>query len=228
MSKPVYEFDAEIRNDMGKGASRRLRREGNVPGIVYGGNKDAVAITLHHDTLNNAADHEGFYSHILTLKIGGKKQQVILKDIQRHPFKPKLTHLDFQRVSAKEELHTTIPLHFLGEESVRKAGGVVVHHMNDVEIACLPKDLPEYLDVNVEGMEVGDNVHLSDLTLPEGVTLPELGRGEDHDHVVVSISAPKLEEEPEETEETDADAEAAEGADEAKDESSDESDDKAE
>ncbi|RUO38703.1 50S ribosomal protein L25 [Aliidiomarina shirensis] len=193
MSKANYEFKAEIRTDKGKGASRRLRHEGNVPAILYGGNADAVSLTLDHDKIINAADHEGFYSHILTLHIDGKKHQAILKDVQRHPFKPKITHLDFQRVSAKEELHTNLPIHFIGEESVKKAGGVVVHQMNEIEISCLPKDLPEYVEVNVEGLEIGDNIHLSQITAPKGVTFVELTRGEDHDPVLVTVSKPKAE-----------------------------------
>lgn len=193
MSQPNYEFKAEIRSDMGKGASRRLRRQGGVPAILYGGKEEAVSLTLDHDKLINAADHEGFYSHILTLHIGGKKHQAILKDLQRHPFKPKITHLDFQRVSAKEELHTNLPIHFLGEEAVKKAGGVVVHQMNDIEIACLPKDLPEYIEIDVSGLEIGDNIHLSQITAPKGVTFVELTRGEDHDPVLVTVSKPKAE-----------------------------------
>ncbi|MCH8492222.1 MAG: 50S ribosomal protein L25/general stress protein Ctc [Idiomarina sp.] len=193
MSQPNYEFKAEIRSDMGKGASRRLRRQGGVPAILYGGKEEAVSLTLDHDKLINAADHEGFYSHILTLHIGGKKHQAILKDLQRHPFKPKITHLDFQRVSAKEELHTNLPIHFLGEEVVKKAGGVVVHQMNDIEIACLPKDLPEFIEIDVSGLEIGDNIHLSQITAPKGVTFVELTRGEDHDPVLVTVSKPKAE-----------------------------------
>lgn len=193
MSQPNYEFKAEIRSDMGKGASRRLRRQGGVPAILYGGKDEAVSLTLDHDKIINAADHEGFYSHILTLHIGGKKHQAILKDLQRHPFKPKITHLDFQRVSAKEELHTNLPIHFLGEEAVKKAGGVVVHQMNDIEIACLPKDLPEFIEIDVSGLEIGDNIHLSQITAPKGVTFVELTRGEDHDPVLVTVSKPKAE-----------------------------------
>lgn len=193
MSQPNYEFKAEIRSDMGKGASRRLRREGNVPAILYGGKDEAVSLTLDHDKLINAADHEGFYSHILTLHIGGKKHQAILKDLQRHPFKPKITHLDFQRVSAKEELSTNLPIHFIGEEAVKKAGGVVVHQMNDIEISCLPKDLPEYIEIDVSGLDIGDNIHLSQITAPKGVTFVELTRGEDHDPVLVTVSKPKAE-----------------------------------
>ncbi|WP_113907412.1 50S ribosomal protein L25/general stress protein Ctc [Aliidiomarina celeris] len=193
MSSPVYEFNAEVRNDLGKGASRRLRHANKVPAILYGGDKEALSLTLDHDKLNNAADHEGFYSHILTLHIDGKKHQAILKDVQRHPYKPKLIHLDFQRVSAKEELHTNVPLHFLNEEAIQKAGGVIVHHLNDVEITCLPKDLPEFIEVDLAGLAVGDNVHLTDLVVPKGVTLVELTRGENHDQTVVTVTAAKTE-----------------------------------
>ncbi|RUO32139.1 50S ribosomal protein L25 [Aliidiomarina sedimenti] len=193
MSQPNYAFNAEIRTDMGKGASRRLRREGKVPAVLYGAGKEAVALTLEHDKVNNAADHEGFYSHILTLTIDGKKVEAIVKDMQRHPFKLKILHLDFQRVDAKQELHTNVPLHFLNEEDAQKAGGVIVHHLNEVEITVLPKDLPEYIEIDLAGMNVGDNIHLTDLKLPKGVTLVELTKGDDHDQVVVTVSAKKTE-----------------------------------
>jgi len=195
MSTPNYSFKAEIRTDLGKGASRRLRHEGKIPAIIYGGDTAPVSLTLDHDKVNNAADHEGFYSSILTLVIDGKKVQAILKDMQRHPFKPKLAHLDFQRVSAKEELTTRIPVHLLNEESVQKIGGVVIRHETDIEISCLPKDLPDSVEIDLEGFEVGDNVHLTDIKLPEGVTAVELGRGEDHDLLVVAVAAQKTEEE---------------------------------
>lgn len=207
MSQPNYAFNAEIRTDMGKGASRRLRREGKVPAVLYGAGKEAVALTLEHDKVNNAADHEGFYSNILTLTIDGKKVEAIVKDMQRHPYKLKLIHLDFQRVDAKQELHTSVPLHFLNEEDAQKAGGVIVHHLNDVEITVLPKDLPEFIEVDLAGMNVGDNVHLTDLKLPSGVTLVELTKGEDHDQVVVTVSAKKTE-----SDESDDDAESGDNA----------------
>lgn len=213
MSQPNYAFNAEIRTDMGKGASRRLRREGKVPAVLYGAGKEAVALTLEHDKVNNAADHEGFYSHILTLTIDGKKVEAIVKDMQRHPYKLKLIHLDFQRVDAKQELHTSVPLHFLNEEDAQKAGGVIVHHLNDVEITVLPKDLPEFIEVDLAGMNVGDNVHLTDLKLPSGVTLVELTKGEDHDQVVVTVSAKKTE--------SDESADDAESGDNAAEESAD-------
>ena len=149
------------------------------------------------------ADYEAFYSHILTLEIDGKKHQAILKDMQRHPYKPKLTHLDFQRVEKGHKLHTNLPLHFLNEETakgVKDEGGVVVHHVNDVEIMVLPKDLPEYLEVDIANLSVGDTIHLTDLNLPEGVELVELTKGEDHDQAVVSITAPRVEKEESEDE----------------------------
>ena len=149
------------------------------------------------------ADYEAFYSHILTLEIDGKKHQAILKDMQRHPYKPKLTHLDFQRVEKGHKLHTHVPLHFLNEETakgVKDEGGVVVHHVNDVEIMVLPKDLPEYLEVDIANLSVGDTIHLTDLNLPEGVELVELTKGEDHDQAVVSITAPRVEKEESEDE----------------------------
>lgn len=193
MSQPTYEFKAEIRTDLGKGASRRLRLEGKIPAILYGGKDAPVSLTLSHDKIINAASHEGFFSHILTLHIDGKKQDAILKDVQRHPFKPKITHLDFQRVNAKEELHTNVPVHFIGEEAIKKAGGVVVHQLNDIEITCLPKDLPEFIEVDVSGLNVGDNIHLSQVKAPSGVTFVELTRGADHDPVLVTVSKQKAE-----------------------------------
>ncbi len=193
MSIPNYSFKAEIRTDLGKGASRRLRHEGKVPAILYGGDVAPVSLTLIHDKVNNAADHEGFYSSILTLNVDGEEIQTILKDMQRHPFKPKLVHLDFQRVSAKEEFTTRIPVHLLNEEHIQKEGGVVIRHETDIEISCLPKDLPESVEIDLEGFEVGDVVHLADITLPAGVTSVDLGRGEDHNLLIVAIAAQKTE-----------------------------------
>ena len=205
MSQPTYTLDAQVRTDMGKGASRRLRREGKVPAVLYGAGKDAVALTLEHDKTNNAADHETFYSRVLTLTIDGEKVEAIVKDMQRHPFKPKLIHLDFQRVDNKQELVTHVPLHFINEEETQKAGGVVIHHLNEVEISVLPQNLPEFIEVDVAGLEVGENIHLTDLKLPEGVTLIDLLKGEDHNQVVVTVSAKKTEAD----DADDADGEAA-------------------
>ncbi|WP_404402378.1 50S ribosomal protein L25/general stress protein Ctc [Idiomarina seosinensis] len=208
-----YTIQATVRTDKGKGASRRLRHADKVPAILYGGKGEPVSLELDHNKVNNMADYEGFYSHILTLDIDGKKEQAILKDLQRHPFKPKLTHLDFQRVEKGQKLHTNVPLHFLNEttaKGVKTEGGVVVHHVNDVEILVLPKDLPEYLEVDLAELNLGDTVHLSDLSLPTGVELVELGKGEDHDQAVVSISAPRVEKEVSEDDAVAADAVPAE------------------
>ncbi|RUO59474.1 50S ribosomal protein L25/general stress protein Ctc [Pseudidiomarina insulisalsae] len=226
MSNIDFTIQAELRTDTGKGASRRLRRADKVPAILYGANKEAVSLTLDHNKVNNMADHEAFYSHILTLVVDGKKQQAILKDVQRHPYKPKLTHLDFQRVEKDQKLHTHVPLHFLNEKTakgVKDEGGVVVHHINDVEITCLPKDLPEYLEVDVAALQIGDNLHLTDLQLPHGVELTELTKGEDHDQAVVSIVAPRVEkEETEEGEEVSPEVPTAKESEEAEEDKKDE------
>jgi large subunit ribosomal protein L25 len=202
-----FELTAEPRTDTGKGASRRLRRDGKVPAIMYGGNKDPESLTLsHNEVLRNLAN-EAFYSHILTIRVGGSETAAILRDMQRHPSKPVVMHMDLQRVSASEKLKTQVPLHFVGEETAPgvKAGGLVSHDMSDVAVECLPKDLPEFIEVDISALDIGDSVHLSGLTVPEGVALTELAKGEDHDLSVVSIHVRRVVEEP--TEE----APAAEG-----------------
>ncbi|RCU48833.1 50S ribosomal protein L25/general stress protein Ctc [Corallincola luteus] len=189
----LYTLDAEIRTDLGKGASRRLRHADKVPAVLYGGDKEAVSLTLAHNKVFKASENEGFYSHILTLNIGGEKVEALLKDVQRHVYKPKIMHLDFLRVDATHEIHTKVPVHFLNEDTSAavKAGGVVVHHITEVEVACLPKDLPEFIEVDVADLEQGSTLHLSDIKLPEGVVLVELGKGEGHDQALVGIAAPK-------------------------------------
>jgi len=191
MSEKKYTYNAELRVETGTGASRRLRREDKVPAILYGAGKDAVALTFAHKDMNKAQEDEGFYTHILTLDIAGDKVEVILKDIHRHPFKPKITHLDFQRVDATHKLHTKVPLHFIGEEKVTKLGATVVHQLTEVEITCLPKALPEFVEVNVSDLVAGDSIHLSELKLPAGVQSVELGKGEGHDQSVVTVKANK-------------------------------------
>ena len=220
MSTIDFTIQAELRTDTGKGASRRLRRAEKVPAILYGADKEAVSITLDHNKVNNMADHEAFYSHILTLVIDGKKHEAILKDVQRHPYKPKLTHLDFQRVVKGQKLHTHVPVHFVNEASsvgVKEEGGVVVHHIADVEVTCLPKDLPEFVEVDIANLKLGETLHLTDLNMPKGVELVELAKGEDHDQAVVSITAPRVEKEAEETEEVSAEVPTAKEAKEEKD-----------
>ncbi|MDH5434227.1 MAG: 50S ribosomal protein L25/general stress protein Ctc [Gammaproteobacteria bacterium] len=181
---------AESRNDIGKGASRRLRRlEGKIPAVVYGAGKPAQSISIKHSEIIKQLEEEAFYSHILDLQIDGKSENVILKDIQRHPFKPKVNHVDFLRVKASEKLTTSVPLHFLNEETCPgvKQGGVVSHAYTSVEVSCLPKDLPEYLEVDLTNLEMDQVLHLSDIKLPKGVEIVELSHGEDHDQAIVTI-----------------------------------------
>ena len=201
MSKVDFNLTAEVRSDAGKGASRRLRRSGKVPGVVYGAHKDAQSITLDHTELMRHLEHEAFYSHILTIKVGKDEQQAILKDLQRHPYKPVILHADFQRVSADEEIRVNVPLHFLNEATsigVKQQGGVISHVLTQLEVFCLPKDLPEYIEVDVAALEIGQSLHISDLKLPAGVTSVELSHGEEHDQPVVAIHHARVavEEEP--------------------------------
>jgi len=189
-----FELEASVRQDLGKGASRRLRRDKKVPAVIYGGGADPVALIMDHDKVMHSLEHEAFYSHVLTVKIDGKAEKAVLKDLQRHPFKPAIMHLDLQRINEAEKLRMHVPLHFTGEESapgIKRAGGVVSHLINDVEIACLPKDLPEFIEVDISSLDVGQTVHLSDLKLAAGVELVELQHGPEHDLPVVSIHLPR-------------------------------------
>ena len=196
-----FTLSAEARNDTGKGASRRLRHEKKVPGILYGGGEPAVQLTFDHNELNKNMKHESFYSHVLKIKVGKDEHQAILKDVQRHPAKPIIMHLDLLRVREDQELRVHIPLHFMGEKEsvgVKQQGGVVSHNLIEVEIACLPRNLPEFIEVDISKLEIGQSVHLSDLQLPEGVRIVQLAYGEEHDLPVVAIHHPRVtvEEEP--------------------------------
>ena len=185
----IHEIPAESRTDEGKGASRRLRQTGKVPAIVYGSTLPPENIQLEHNTVWLASQNEWFYSAILDLKLGGANQKVLLRDLQRHPFKPQLLHLDFQRVDENKAIRIRVPLHFLNQEKspAGKMSGVLISHsMNDVEISCLPKDLPEFIEVDLVNLSVGDIVHLSDLKLPAGVEIPELRLGKEHDAAVAT------------------------------------------
>jgi large subunit ribosomal protein L25 len=208
-----FELTAEPRTDMGKGASRRLRHAGKVPAIIYGGDKDPESLTLSHNQLIRNLENEAFYSHILTIKIGGTETPAILRDLQRHPSRPVVMHVDLQRVNMSETLRTNVPLHFLGEDTSAavKAGALVSHELTDVEVECLPQDLPEFIAVDITGLEIGDSIHLSELAVPAGVTLVELERGEDHDLAVVSLHAPRVVEEEEEEAAPEAGGEAEAG-----------------
>ncbi|TQF72045.1 50S ribosomal protein L25/general stress protein Ctc [Pseudoalteromonas luteoviolacea] len=186
-----YVLDAEVRVELGTGASRRLRRAEKVPAILYGLGKEVVSLTLDHNKVIHMQEDEGFYTHILTLNIGGESVEAIVKDIQRHPYKPKITHLDFQRVDASQKIHTKVPVHFINEEAATKGGNTVAHHVTEIEITCLPAQLPEFVEVDVAALEVGATVHLSDVALPAGVVSVELAKGADHDQAVVTLNAPK-------------------------------------
>ena len=184
----THVIDVERRGDEGKGASRRLRSAGKIPAIVYGGGLDPVAIQLDHEKIWLAQQNEWFYSSILDLSLGGDIQKVLLRDIQRHPYRQLVMHLDFQRVDANQALRAKVPLHFLNEDksSAGKAADVVVlHELNDVEVSCLPKDLPEFIEIDLSNLAVGDIIHLSELKLPAGVEIPELKLGKEHDVAVV-------------------------------------------
>jgi len=186
----TYEVPAEIREDVGKGASRRLRRAKKVPAVLYGGTRKPVALTLEHDYILHAADDERFHASILDLKVAdGRTQKVILRDLQRHPFKPTIQHVDFQRVREDTELRIEVPLHFVNEETspAGKMGGVVIsHNYTEIEISALPKHLPEYIEVDLAGLEPGGQVMMSELKLPDGVIIPALEYGEDYDAAIVS------------------------------------------
>ena len=188
----TFELNAEVRTDAGKGASRRLRHTGKIPAIIYGGGKDPVSLTMDHGKLAHALENEAFYSHILTINVDGKGEKAVLRDLQRHPSKPTVMHADFQRVSETEKIHMNVPLHFTNEDiavGVKDEGGLISHNATDVEVSCLAKDLPEYLTVDVAGLELGNSLHLSDIALPEGVELIQLSH--DHDLAVVTIHKPR-------------------------------------
>lgn len=230
----LFEVQAEARTDQGKGASRRLRRAGKVPAVVYGTEKKPVSISVDHNQFIRHLAEEAFYAHILTLVIDGKKNQVVLKDLQRHPANDnKIIHADFLRVDAKHEMTMTVQLHFLNEDKAPgvKAGGQVAHLMTEVEIACLPKDLPEYIEVDVAKLEMDEYIHLSELVLPKGVTLTALthkqeeqleeGERSSYDQAVVSIHEPRVskleEDEVEDTEEAEEKSAAKKDEDESED-----------
>ncbi len=189
MSKNLFVINAELRDESGKGASRRLRHEEKVPAILYGDNKKSQSLTLDHNEIIKHLENEAFYSHILTLVAGGKKQRAIVRDIQRHAFKPKIMHMDFQRINSRNKLTISVPLHFINEETCVgfKEGGIISHQINELEVICLPSDLPEFIEVNIEALEIGDSLHISDVTLPKGVESIALSHGEDHDLPVATI-----------------------------------------
>jgi len=209
----IYELSAESRQDVGKGASRRLRRTDKIPAVIYGTGGESKALTMDHNQVIKALRNEAFYSHILTINVDGKKEKAVLKDLQRHPYKPKVLHMDFQRISDKEKIQMRVPLHFIGGDvapGVKEGGGIVSHLVNEVEISCLPKDLPEFIDVDISQLELDQTLHLTDLKLPKGAEIVTLMHNPDNNQPVVNIHVPRVAPAEEEIE-----APAAEGEDEA-------------
>jgi large subunit ribosomal protein L25 len=186
------EIKADKRSVQGTGASRRLRRESKVPGILYGAGKDALPIELDHKDLWFKLKMEAFHASILDMEVAGEKSQVLLRDYQMHPFRPMILHADFQRVAADKKIHMKVPLHFVNAEispGVKLAGGLVQHVLNDLEISCLPKDLPEFIEVDLKDLQAGHSLHLSSLKLPPGIE-PIVPKGEDP--TVATVVIPKV------------------------------------
>ena len=191
----TFEINAEARADKGKGASRRLRRLADqIPAIIYGGNKEPQSLTLIRKDLEHALENEAFYSHVLSISVDGKKEKAILKDLQRHPAKNLVMHADFLRVRDDVKIKVHVPIHFLNEEEcvgVKTEGGIIQHAATDIEVSCLPADMPEYVEVDMLEVEIGHIVHLSDIKLPEGVESVALSHGEDYDLSIASVLARK-------------------------------------
>ena len=195
MSKEEFELNCSVRTDFGKGASRRLRRlNDSIPAILYGGKKEAVSLTIARKDMAKATENEAFFSHIISLNIDSKKEPAVIKALQRHPAKPFILHADFQRVDMKQEIQVKVPIHFINEDKcvgVKLDGGSIRRTLNEIEIVCLPKDLPEYIEVDMENIKLGDSVHLSDLTFPEGVRSVALSQGDENDLNVARVQQPR-------------------------------------
>ncbi|MCY4350426.1 MAG: 50S ribosomal protein L25/general stress protein Ctc [Thiotrichales bacterium] len=188
-----FEVVAQPRTARGTSASRRLRRSGQIPANLYGEGKDSTPLMLEENRIRKQIENEAFAAHILTVKIEGEENQAVLKSVHRDPVTDRVIHMDFQRISARSEIHMHVPLHFVNEEECpgKKAGGIVTHLLVEVEVGCLPKDLPEYVEVDMTSLEVGDSVHLSQLVLPEGVQVMALAHNPDNDQPVVSVQHPQ-------------------------------------
>ena len=189
-----FVFEAQVRSELGRGHSRRLRQVGKVPAVLYGGGTDPVGLVFDHNKVLKALENEATFSHILTLRFDGKEETAILKDLQRHPSRPIIMHMDFQRVSESQKIRVHVPIHFLNQETSvgAKKGGVVTHNLVDIEVSCLPMHLPEFIEVDMAKVDLGDSVHLSDIKLPPGVAIVELMHGPDHDQIVAAIQAGRV------------------------------------
>lgn len=187
-------INAETRTDLGKGASRRLRLEEKMPAIVYGADADPVNLSIDLREIRPHVDNEVFYSSIVSLKVDGKAEKVIVRDMQHHPFKVDVMHIDFQRIDPKHAMHIHVPLHFTGEDvapGVKQQGGIISHVVTEVEVECLPKDIPEFIEVDISGLNSGESIHLTEIKMPKGVELMALKQGDDHDTAIVAIHPPK-------------------------------------
>ena len=195
MSADQFELNCSVRADSGKGASRRLRRLDNaIPAILYGGNKDPIALSIAHDDILHATENEAFFSHIITLNIGKDKEKAVVKALQRHPAKRLIMHADFLRVDEKQAITMKVPLHFINEDKcvgVKLGSGSIRKTLNELEISCLPNNLPQYIEVDMLEVEVGQTLHISDIALPEGVTSVALSHGEDSDLSIAQVQAPR-------------------------------------
>jgi large subunit ribosomal protein L25 len=183
-----HKISATGREAAGKGASRRLRRVASIPAVLYGGNAAPQSIQLEHEKTWLASQNEWFYSSILDMELDGKVQKVLLRDMQRHPYKQIIMHLDFQRVDENQALRVKVPLHFLNQEKSpagKTAGVLILHELNEIEVSCLPKNLPEFIEIDLSTLAIGDIVHLSEIKLPTGVEIPEVKLGKEHDVAVV-------------------------------------------
>lgn len=190
-----YQIKAEPRAESGKSASRRYRREGKIPAVVYGAGKDNLSLLLDHHEIFHNLETEGFHSAIIKINVNGKVEQAILRDVQMDPVKPNVLHVDFQRISATEKLHIAVPIHFIGQDrapGVKTEGGIMSHNLTEVDVSCLPADLPEYLEIDVSGMHLHDSLYLSDIKVPEGVEVTALLH-EGEDQIVATIYAPQME-----------------------------------
>jgi len=220
MSSVELVLDATLRKEQGKGASRRLRRAKKIPAILYGADADVLALTLDEEQVLRLMREEAFFSQILDVKVKGRKtEQAVLKDLQRHPFKPLVSHMDLQRIKEGEAMRVHLPIHFLNQETAKgvKQGGVVHHDMIEIEVECLPKDLPEYIELDIAELDLDQAVHLSEITVPEEVTILALAHDPEQDPAVVSIHTPRkaIEEEEEEAAEEAAAVEEAAAEEEA-------------
>lgn len=228
-TKEKFSIEANLRSETGKADSRRIRRQGLVPAIIYGGKSEPVKLLLDHNKIFHHLENEAFYSHILTIKAGGKEEMVILRDLQRHPSKDNIMHLDFFRITADEKITVRVPIHFLNPEAcigVKTQGGIVSHLLNELEISCYPKDLPEFIEVDIIDLELGSILHLSDIKIAKELEIVSLTHGDTPvDQAMVSVIKPKVIQEEEDIvpEEGAAETEGAEEGDKQEDSDSDKS-----